>query len=379
MMRKLLLCLLLVLLPLYACAEIYVEEGYAPNGNIAWRSYTFSGEMLPVIRQVMEENGFQNAPFLSGASVEVFDTGNQGCIKAHQALVAVETENGRRLLGVAITDDHPWRVEDFGADFLMDGSFAIGLHDQPNGREPVFCMAYKGLRCYHFQYQSNIMWRMIGYHDAAGTVIETKAGELVVTDEQGRTAFCAWDGYWPEYMTSLSDYPISRADAEAIDEKATAMMQERVNAGMLTITNANLRAEPTGQSKSLGVTDPAAIAVDLGDRAEGAKRPWVHVRLGHVEGWVDSHYAQGIPGVPVVPLRVGKTLSDGILRELPNGEMRSTVAAGTLFHVLASTEDGWLLVSIPNGELSWEMDVDGQTGYLHQSEVATGATLNALR
>ena len=379
-MKKLLLVFLLVLvLPVAACAEIYVEEGYAPNGNIAWRSYAFSDEMLPVIWQALVENGFRDARFLTGASIEVFDTENPGVIKAHQTLLTVQTENSRRLLGVTLTDDHPCRVEDFGAQFLMDGSFAIGLHDQPNGRHPVFCMAYKGLRCYHFQYQSNIMWRIIGYHDANGTLIETKAGELVVTDEKGRTAFCAGDGYWPEYMTSLTEYPVSRTDAEAIDAQAAALMQERINAGMLTITNANLRAEPTAHSKSFGVVDTAAIAVDLGARAEGSKRPWFYVRLGHVEGWVDSHYAQGIPGVPITPLHVGKTLSDGVLREGPEGEARAPIAAGTLFHVLAETEDGWLLVSVPNGELGWEMDVNGQTGYLHQNEVVTGSSLNAIQ
>ena len=379
-MKKLFLIFLLALaLPLAACAEIYVEEGHAPNGNFAWRSYTFSGEMLPVVRQALDESGFQTAQFLSGASIEVFDTENQGVIKAHQALLAVETEDGRHLLGVTDTADRTWRVEDFGTEFLMDGSFAIGLHDQPNGRQPLFCVAYSGLRCYHFQYQSNLMWKIIGYHDAAGTVTETQAGELVVTDEKGRTAFCAGDGYWPEYMTSLNGYPVSRADAEAIDAQAAALMQERVNAGMLTITNANLRAEPTTHSKSFGVVDTAAIVFDLGERAEGTKRPWVRVRLGHVEGWVDSHYAQGIPGVPIYPLTVGKTLKDGVLRELPDGETRALVAEGTLFHVLASTKDGWLLVSIPNGEFGWEMDVNGQTGYLHENEVVTGPALKAIR
>lgn len=378
-MKKLLLVFLLLIMPMAACAEIYVEEGYAPNGNFAWRSYTYSGDMLPAIRKVLDENGFSNARFLTGAGIEDFDEENQGVIKAHQTLLAVETEDGRHLLGVTLANDHPWRVEDFGTGFLMDGNFAIGLHDQPNGRQPVFCMAYQGLRCYHFQYQSNLMWRIIGYHDAAGTVIETQMGELVVTDAQGRTAFCAADGYWPEYMTSLSNYPTSRAEAEAIDAEAYALMRERLDAGMLTVTNANLRAEPTAKSQSFGVADAAAIAFDLGERAEGTKRPWVRVRLGHVEGWVDSHYAQGIPGVPISPLTVGKTLKDGVLRERPDGETRAPVAEGTLFHVLASTKDGWLLVSIPNGEFGWEMDVNGQTGYLHENEAVTGPALNAIR
>ena len=375
-MKKLLLVFLLALiLPVAVCAEIYVEEGYAPNGNIEWRSYVFSGEVLPEIRQALDENGFQQAQFLSGASIEVFDLP----IAAHHALLVMETESGRHLLGVTLTDERSWRVEDFGAEFLMDDNCAIGLHDRSGGKKPFFCMAYKGMRCYHFQYQSNIMWRIIGYHDANGTVIETAAGELVVTDEQGRTAFCAGDGYWPEYMTSLSEYPVSRADAQAIDEKATALERERISNGMITINNANLRAEPTGKSKSFGVADDAAIAVDLGGRVEGSGRPWYHVRLGHVEGWVDSYYAQGIPGVPITPLRVGKTLSDGVLREVPEGEVRAPIAAGTLFHVLAETEDGWLLVSVPNGELGWEMDVNGQTGYLHQNEVVTGSSLNAIQ
>lgn len=379
-MRKLfLICLLVLVLPLAACAEIHVEEGYAPNGNIAWKSYAYSGERLPVIRQALDENGFPNARFLTGASIEDFDEENPGCIRAHHALLAVETEDGRHLLGVTLTDDRPWRVEDFGTDFLMDGNFAIGLHDQPDHRQPLFCMAYSGLHCYHFQYQGSRWWRITGYHDAAGTVIETTAGELVVTDEQGRTAFCAADGYWPEYMTALSEYPTSRSDAQEIDKAETARTQEQISAGMLTIRNANLRTEPTGNSQSLGLVDDAAIAIDLGDRAEGARRPWYHVRLGHVEGWVDSHYAQGIPGVPASPLRVGRMIGDGSLLERPDGAVRDSIAAGTVFHVLAATEDGWLLVSVPSGEFGWEMDPDGQTGYVHESETVCGATLNAVR
>lgn len=376
-MKKLFLCLLVILtVPFAAYAEIYTEEGEG------WKAFTFAGEMLPEIQPVLTEEGYAECNFLTGASVQskAYQGEPPEAFEVHAALIALNGPNGRRLLGISKTDHRGWRVEDFGANFLPDGSFAIGLHDQSNGKAPVFCLAYSGQRCYHFEYRYGRMWRITGYHDLSGIVIQTKTGEFVLNDNVGSTAFHALDGYWPEYMTSLNEYPTSRTEAENMEAAALDRLQKETEQGIFTIQNANLRTEPTASSESLGVVDAAAVVYDLGGRAAGSKRPWIQVQVGHVKGWVDSHYvSDGGLGVPDIPLRVGRILQNGYLRELPNGAFRTEIEKGTVFHVLASTPDDWLLISIPNGELGWEMDVNGQTGYLHESEAVIGPTLNAVR
>lgn len=146
----------------------------------------------------------------------------------------------------------------------------------------------------------------------------------------------------------------------------------------------HLRAQTSSRSKDLGQYHAGVLVEILGEEA-GDPYNWYRVRVGSMQGYMCSLYVdyEGSvcsmkPLVQYEPLQVAETikpvkLKGGVgwfaktLREVP---------AGTRMHVLAE-RGKWLHVMIPEGEISWMMDVTGIDGYIRREDVRTAQ--NALQ
>lgn len=114
--------------------------------------------------------------------------------------------------------------------------------------------------------------------------------------------------------------------------------------------------------------------------------PWYHVRVGHVEGWMSGVYVafprtrEFVRSRGYIPLPVGRANQTVTLRTAMSDQSEAVceVAQDTLMHVLNEPVNGWVHVMIPQGELSWQMDSDGTSGYLREEEITQGWSVKEM-
>lgn len=152
----------------------------------------------------------------------------------------------------------------------------------------------------------------------------------------------------------------------------------------VTTGSVHLRKKTSSHSKSLAQLPTGAILPILSVE-EGTAAPWIHTKLGLLEGYVSSNYTRfTIEGVSymntltlentltILPLPVAVTTKDtklfngtglfrGIIQELE---------AGTRMHIIFESSN-WLYVDIPQGDLDWDMDPYGTFGYINKNDVKT--------
>ena len=173
------------------------------------------------------------------------------------------------------------------------------------------------------------------------------------------------------------DFPRS---AEEIERYVSAH-QPRLAPGEAYISSVNLREQPTGSSRSLGVYS-AKVQV-LGSRP-GKQYPWYQVRIGETEGWVSGAYlidsSEDVRyyGVEEETTSFARTDSETALRTSPGGAQKGVLSPGTMVHVLTENE-GWLHVLVPEGEIAPRISWRGTYGYVRADEVTQGRTLAELR
>ena len=108
------------------------------------------------------------------------------------------------------------------------------------------------------------------------------------------------------------------------------------------------------------------------ERLPGDPSEWIRTKAGFLEGFVvDTYVHDGqtqsghLSALPVVeaqkeiPLKKGTGLFDGTVQTLP---------AGTKMHVIIENDD-WLYVDVPQGEIGFLMDVEGNFGYVRKTDV----------
>ena len=185
-----------------------------------------------------------------------------------------------------------------------------------------------------------------------------------------------------EYMDSITDFPASDAEAKHLAESSFTRFEGTDLAMAVATGGVNLRKYPTTTSQSLGKVQAGALVHVLGEE-KGLTAPWYHVRIGQMEGFIAGTYLSLpdaddftrslLPG----PLTVAEALHACTLRDAPeNGAAGTEIPANTLMHVVADVDDGWLYVMVPREDISWEMDIDGMSGYVQASEVVQGAHMN---
>lgn len=152
--------------------------------------------------------------------------------------------------------------------------------------------------------------------------------------------------------------------------------------GYLMLRGVHLRSKTSSRSQDLGMFKAGTLVKYLGTEP-GDPHPWVHARIGLLEGYISSEYVciddAGNPnryGDTMLPMV--KTQKDTALKK-GMGWFSGTVVnvpAGTKMHVLAEY-DRWYYGDIPRGDIGYLMDVDGTYGYIPKDQV-TGSSLTDM-
>ena len=141
--------------------------------------------------------------------------------------------------------------------------------------------------------------------------------------------------------------------------------------GFVYSVGVNLRTQRSSRSATHGVLNAGTLLPVL-ERLPGDPSEWIRTKAGFLEGFVvDTYVHDGqtqsghLSALPVVeaqkeiPLKKGTGLFDGTVQTLP---------AGTKMHVIIENDD-WLYVDVPQGEIGFLMDVEGNFGYVRKTDV----------
>ncbi len=167
-------------------------------------------------------------------------------------------------------------------------------------------------------------------------------------------------------------------------EAAEKARQGLIPEGYLMVNGVHLRQKTSSRSKNLGDYHAGVLAEYLGTEA-GDPAPWYHVRIGQAEGYMSSSYVTyAYPGGAIYlsgnTLSVAEAQKEIALKKSPSALSGTVqkIEEGTLMHVLAECDGGWLHVSIPQGTFDVMMDPEGTDGYIRKKDVLTAATPLAL-
>lgn len=399
---------------LAASAETNSQIVGMPSSNPNyWRITTFSGEMPEDIAKALSKGGFSGYSCYSGAMLEEMAgqryKGTASSLSA-RALIAIEKDDERVLVGM-VWKDKEWGLSCFGEKALLPGrEFTIGASDSDNSSVwyvPIrftitYPLAEGGSETYGISANDGQTgeaplwnsWYQVWYvNDYTRTDADGQGIAIMSGDGSFRVINLPYDKYedenhYPaylhcalEHMDSIMDYPTGDDEVKSLAEASWARF-EGVDLAMAT-GGVNLRKYPTTASESLGRVRTGALVQVLGEE-KGWDAPWYHVRLGQVEGFISGIYLK-FPhaddfsiALSSGPLIVARALDTCTLRESPENSAAGTeFPAGTLMHVLADVDDGWLYVMVPRGDIGWDMDTEGTSGYVLASEVVQGVSVNA--
>jgi len=174
-------------------------------------------------------------------------------------------------------------------------------------------------------------------------------------------------------MVDISEFPTTL-------EAFLNAEQDLIPEGYALCRGVHLRKKTSSRSTDLGEYNSGVLVKVLGTEP-GDPDPWYHVQVGVAEGYMSSHYvdeaasentayvlARPLPvaqAIKEIKLRKGMSWLSGTIQEIPEG---------TLMHVLADCDGGWLHVSIPQDGIGWQMDVNGTDGYVKEKDVLMGGT-----
>ena len=381
-MRKLLFCLLVLMLPISAFAAITTETISESGGKLATNRYTFADEVPQVVMQQLGMHGYENVRCISGLALErlvlEYPEGQENAYRSSDALLLLETADGHSLVGMRWQHaDEPGWLAEYGA-LGVDWQKGFQLSFAPAELHTVdFALTGEcegRLRTWRLNVTGQNVWYVKS--------CETPGGETVGWSEFDG-AFQLDDGlhyacWWPQLdvIQTLNNFPSTQQAAAALAQSSWAGVEME----QLVMIGGNLREKPTGKSRSLGYSQGRVIAEMLGQQP-GLYEPWYQVRVGHTVGWVS--------GSLVTPLS-GEVFAGGLLRPLKLATVKEEIPlrlspqepktvqmlpAGTEVQVLFWDADGWLHVVLPTARALRFMDMNGTYGYVRLEEVdVTGLT-----
>lgn len=384
--RFLFFLLALILLPVCCHAEPWIEEMYAPSGLLERRCFIFDEELPQQLVAPLADWGYGDARILSGAAIEepgdaVPLEGEPGSLPSFSALMLAEIEGETQLIGAAWVEGQPWQVVNFGSRLLRQTeNLSMGYMDW-DGFRPAFAIGYwetEEQQFDLFMFSGNRLWEMVGHSDSHIKISTSNAPLAVVEGDGMPKTRLRLGSFWMEYMSSISEYPTTYAECEQLSQ-AILLADEAAISTWCHTGGANLRAEPTQKSQSLGIYQPNIPAVNLGEQAQGDKWPWIRLRIGNTEGWMSALYVRsGLPNGQL-PTLCGRTLAScALYAQAYDSSPTLELSAGTSFHILAETENDRFHICVPSGDLGPEVDTNGTYGYVSKSAVMTGASVAAL-
>lgn len=367
MFKRMMALLLMMLLPVLASAEDFVP----------YEVFTFSAQLPETLRAPLSAHVPDASDVLSGAAIR--HNGSEYSTYSYSALLLLDTSEGPRLLAAAQPEGLPWQINDFTHLLRSQRSVSVSIYKDEFSDAPLFSVDYaeaNGVVSDLVTFYQ--LWQMTGHTDTGADVtITAKSGSIELTDSQGWLECQSAEGFWLDYMQDISAFPTSREEALALEARAESAYIATSLKAIMYAGGAHLRKGPTGSADSLGQYNNDVPMVFLGKQEKGAYFPWYQVRIGSTEGWMSSNYVSNQPSQHF-PVPVGRTV-DGcaLYTALGDKQPAQQLAPGTTFHILTET-DGMYHICIPQGDISWAVDVDGVYGYISAKGILTGASVSAL-
>lgn len=178
-------------------------------------------------------------------------------------------------------------------------------------------------------------------------------------------------------MMDINDFPTA-------PEAAAQAHRQMIPEGYALVSGVHLRQRTSSRSKDLGEYNGGVLAKVLGIEA-GDPDPWYRVQVGRAEGYMSSVYvSESSDTVESYALNAALPLAQAqkeITLRSRAGWLSTAVwkaPEGTVMHVLAKCDGGWLHVSVPREPNSLQMDVQGVDGYIRARDVRIARTLLEL-
>jgi len=366
MLRRCLLLLTLLLVPLAVLAEDFVP----------YEVFTFSGSLPERLKEPLSTLITDESRILSSAAIK--SNGGDYADDWYAALILVDATEGARLRAAAEPEGLPWQVEDFTHLLRSRQDVSVSIYMDEYTRVPRLSVDY------HVQGEliSDLitfsdLWEITGHTDTArGMTVAVTSRGIEITDRQGYLECQAAQPFFLEYMDDIAALPVTRVEALAQEARAESAVIASSLKAIMYAAGAHLRTGPTGSANSLGQYNTDVPMVYLGKQEKGAQWPWYQVRIGETVGWMSSNYIHTEPQHRAVPM--GRNIYGCTLYAAAD-ETQPIVRllAGTTFHILTEYK-GMYHICIPRGEISWAVDADGTYGYIPMVNVLTGASPSAL-
>ena len=349
-----------------------------------YEAFTFSGSLPQQLKEPLSALIPDESKILSGAAVQhnsyPTNTPQPSYDTSYSALVLVSTDAGLRLYAAAQPEGMPWAVSDYTRFLRQQKNVSISIYKPEVYRIPVLSVDYAaqgGLISDLISFRNNQIWCIWEHINSVHHIsIINNHGSLTIKDSEGRTDYVSASPFCLDYMESIADFPITHAEAAA--QEATVLTDFPAAGSIAYASAANLRREPTGKSESLGIYAANTPMILTGEQAPGTSLPWYQVRIGNTVGWMSSNYVNHYADYGLGPVPLGRT-SDGCPMYANPGDTQQLqqLEPGTTFHILTEYKDMYH-ICIPQGQISWAVDLNGLYGYIPKDGVLTGYSPTAL-
>lgn len=323
-----------------------------PFGSLA-QGWTDRFEGCPDhIRAHLVLGGYADLPILFGASRETTDGGQYQTalmLTGEHTLLGLQWMNGSEKRILREYRCLPWPMEEITA--------IVPAEDDKYGEGFLLHFA-DGSMC-ELAVGLGTSWRLHAFYDTDGTQIAWTSGRMIINGQSRPSAYACWLSDLP----SVRAFPTTAQEAQAV----AARSWDGLDDPSLAVGSANLRVSPDSSAQSLGVYHKALMRIL--DECDG----WYRVRIGQTEGWMNGRYVHFLSDNAAtlhsaMPTAITKDPCD--LRSSPDQKViLAQLPAGQEMRILAHTEEGWLHVLVPCGELDWTLNAAGIYGYVRTDEV----------
>ena len=298
--------------------------------------------------------------------------------------LAAFQKDGRRLLTLVSCSQGKWSLYPLGESALYpEGTLRIRQHgnmvfsliyDLPDGETAAFQVIPN---TFTSEGEPALYCSIVGYtrmNRAAGEALRVNPSTglwLVRVSRQGEVPQVSGVSVrYPAYLgaADIMDFPTTLAEAQSVN-----VLPPGLESGTLCVSGAvHLRGKTSSHSQDKGMLR-AGVLLPVLETLPGSVNPWIHTKLGDLEGYVSADYtslggalgANAAPPLPVakarkeITLKRGTSLLDGTVATLP---------AGTKMHVVL-TDGDWCFAAVPQGEPGWFMDPASTYGYVRKTDL----------